>query len=109
MKHTHYLHPGEILKIEFLEEYRLSVKAAAEAMRIPRTRLNDIVRGRRGISADTALRLSRCLGRSAKFWIDLQTHYDLAEAEAKAKAEKAHSKIRPLFEGYDSRASAPPA
>lgn len=96
MKHTHFSHPGEILKTEYLEGFGLSVKAAAEAMRIPRTRLNDIVLCRRGISADTALRLSKLFGGSAVFWTNLQAHYDLAEAEAKAKGDKSYSKIRSI-------------
>src|SRR5579863_9927255 len=98
MKKTHYLHPGEILKIEFLDEYGLSVKAAAEAMRMPRSRLNDIVRGTRGITADTALRLSRYFGRSAQFWMDLQTHYDLVEAEAQKKTARTIKSIHPAVE-----------
>src|SRR5580700_12197167 len=95
MKKTHFLHPGEILKIEFLDEYDLSVKAASEAMHMPRSRLNDIVRGLRGITADTALRLSRYFGRSPQFWMDLQSHYDLAEAEAQAKIVKTLRTIHP--------------
>lgn len=93
-KNTHYLHPGEILQLEYLEGSGLSVKAAAEAMGIPRTRLNDIVLGRRGISADTALRLAKLFGGEATFWTNLQSHYDLAEA--KAKAGKSLGKIRPV-------------
>jgi antitoxin HigA-1 len=94
MANTHYLHPGEILKIDYLEGHGLSVKAAAEAMHMPRTRLNDIVRGKRGISADTALRLARFFGGRPNFWTDLQAHYDLAEAAA--AVGKALKKIHPL-------------
>ena len=82
-KAMHYLHPGQIIKMEFLDTYGLSVKAAAEAMDMPRARLNDIVRGLRGVSADTALRLARFFGPSAQSWLNLQAHYDLAVAEAK--------------------------
>src|ERR1700722_18163011 len=98
MAKTHFFHPGKILKIEFLDEYGLSVKAAAEAMRMPRSRLNDIVRGTRGITADTALRLSRYFGRSARFWMDLQSHYDLAEAEAQKKTVRTIKLIHPAAE-----------
>jgi antitoxin HigA-1 len=98
MGKTHFFHPGKILKIEFLDEYSLSVKAAAEAMRMPRSRLNDIVRGTRGITADTALRLSRYFGCSAKFWMDLQSHYDLAEAEAQKKTVRTIKSIQPAKE-----------
>lgn len=97
MKHTHYLHPGEILKMDYLEGHGLSVKAAAEAMGIPRTRLNDIVRGKRGISADTALRLAKFFGGQAIFWTNLQAHYDLAEAET--RVGKMLKKIHPVEAG----------
>jgi addiction module HigA family antidote len=73
-------HPGNILKRQFLAEYNLSVTIAAKAMRIPRTRLSNIVSGRQGISADTALRLGKFFGNEAQFWMNLQTHYDLAKA-----------------------------
>ncbi|NTU77069.1 MAG: HigA family addiction module antidote protein [Alphaproteobacteria bacterium] len=84
MAKTHFSHPGGILKRQFLSEYNLSVSAAAKAMNIPRTRLNDIVLCRRGITPETALRLGKLFGNGAAFWLNLQSHYDLAEAEAKA-------------------------
>jgi addiction module HigA family antidote len=84
MTRTHFSHPGGILKREFLAEYGLSVNAAAKAMNIPRTRLNDIVRGKRGITPGTALRLGRLFDNGAAFWVNLQAHYDLAEATAGA-------------------------
>ena len=74
-------HPGEILKDEFLEPFSISVYALANAMAVPRTRLNDIVLKRRGISADTALRLARFFDMTANYWLNLQTHYDLVMAE----------------------------
>ena len=94
MAKTHFSHPGGILKRQFLAEYDLSVNAAATAMNIPRTRLNDIVRGKHGISPETALRLGRLFGNGAAFWINLQTRYDLAEAEVREK--KALMKIHPI-------------
>ncbi len=93
MAKTHFSHPGGILKREFLAEYGLSVSAAAKAMNIPRTRLNDIVRGQRGITPETALRLGRLFGNGAAFWVNLQAHYDLAEAET--KVGNALKKIHP--------------
>ena len=96
MKHTHYLHPGEILKLDYLEGHQLSVAAAAQAMQMPRTRLNDIVRGRRSITPDSALRLAKFFGGSAQFWLNLQSHYDLAEAETSAKAANSLDAIRPI-------------
>jgi antitoxin HigA-1 len=74
------VHPGTVLKAEFLEPLGLSVYALAAALRLPRTRLNDIVLGRRTVTADTALRLARYFGTSARFWINLQSSYDLALA-----------------------------
>ena len=76
------VHPGEILREEFLEPMGLSVYALAQATSLPRTRLNDIVRGRRGITADTALRLARYFGTDARSWLNLQARYDLEVAEA---------------------------
>ena len=75
------VHPGEILKLEFLEPLDLSVNALSRAIKVPRTRLNDIVRGRRGVTADTAMRLARYFGVSAQFWMNLQSHYELEVAE----------------------------
>ena len=74
-------HPGEILKDEFLEPLGISVYALANAIGVPRTRLNDIVLTRRGISADTALRLARFFDMTPNYWLNLQTHYDLVMAE----------------------------
>jgi len=74
-------HPGAILKEEFLEPMNISVYALSNAISVPRTRINDIVLGRRGISADTALRLGRFFDMTPDFWINLQTHYDLVMAE----------------------------
>ncbi len=84
MGSTHYAHPGEILGRVFLSDYGLSVNAAAKAMNMPRQRLGDVVKGKRAITAETALCLGRFFGNSAQFWLNLQTHYDLAEAEAVA-------------------------
>jgi addiction module HigA family antidote len=77
--------PGMLLKEEFLDGFGLSVGEAAAAMKMSRARLNEIVRGKRGITADTALRLGKFFGTSAQFWMNLQTHYDLAEASVGAK------------------------
>lgn len=74
------VHPGETIKEDVLEPLHLSVNQLARALAVDATRLNDIVRGRRGISADTALRLGRYLGTSAEFWVRLQADYDLRMA-----------------------------
>ena len=76
------IHPGEILREEYLEPMGLSASALAIAPRVPAPRVNDIVRERRGISPDTALRLARFFGTSAQFWLNLQSGYDLKIATA---------------------------
>jgi addiction module HigA family antidote len=88
------VHPGAILKSDFLEPIELSVNALSQAINVPRTRLNDIVRGRRGITADTALRLARYFGVGAQFWMNLQSHYELELAE-EAYGDRLGREIRP--------------
>ena len=75
------VHPGEILRDEFLTPMEISVYRLAQAIKVSRPRLNDIVLGRRGITTDTALRLGRYFGMTPEFWINLQTRYDLDVAE----------------------------
>ncbi|HLB80713.1 MAG TPA: HigA family addiction module antitoxin [Dongiaceae bacterium] len=74
-------HPGEILRQDFLESMGISVYALAGAIKVPRSRANDIVRGRRSITADTALRLSRYFGTTPELWVNLQARYDLEVAK----------------------------
>jgi antitoxin HigA-1 len=69
-------HPGEILKTEFLDPLGISQYRIAKAIDVPPRRINEIVQGKRAITADTALRLSRALGMSDMFWINMQAHYD---------------------------------
>ena len=76
------IHPGDILRDEFLRRLGLSVRRAAQALRIPRPRLTDIVLGKRRVTTDTALRLARYFGTTAEFWIHLQVRYDLECAES---------------------------
>ena len=71
------VHPGEILREDFLVPLGLSVNALATALRVPATRLHEIVKERRGISADTAARLARYFGGEAQSWLNLQSTYDL--------------------------------
>ena len=71
------IHPGEILMEEFLTPMGLSQYRVAKDISVPARRINEIVHGKRGISADTSLRLARFFGMSERFWINLQTHYDL--------------------------------
>lgn len=75
------VHPGEILREEVLAPLGLSVHALARELRVPATRMSEIVHGRRSITADTALRLARYLGTTAQFWMNLQASYDLKVTE----------------------------
>lgn len=74
------VHPGDILKADFLDPLGMSVYALAHAVHVPRTRLNDIVLGRRAVTAETALRLARYFGTTAAFWTGLQAQHDLEMA-----------------------------
>lgn len=76
------IHPGEILREEFMVPLGLSAHALAMALRVPAPRINDIVRERRAVTADTALRLARYFGTSAEFWLGLQSDYDMKIAIA---------------------------
>ena len=81
--------PGEILLEEFLKPLGLSQVEAARRMRIPLNRLNEVIRGKRGVTADTALRLSRLLGTSPEFWMNLQVACDLYQASRALKVAEA--------------------
>jgi addiction module HigA family antidote len=78
------VHPGEVLREDYLLELGLSANALARALAVPAPRINDIVRERRGVSADTALRLARYFGTTPQFWLNLQAAYDLRVAEIAA-------------------------
>jgi len=80
MKTLPNIHPGEILLEEFLNPMGISQNRLARAMDVPPRRINEIVHGKRAVTADTALRLARALGTSEQFWMGLQTDYDLEEA-----------------------------
>lgn len=83
--HREPTHPGEILREEFLEPMGLTQQELADAIHVPFQRVNEIVRGRRAMSASTALRLSRYFGTSAGFWMNLQLRYDLYKTERSEK------------------------
>jgi addiction module HigA family antidote len=76
------VHPGEVLSEEFLVPLGISQNALARAIRVPPRRVNEIVLGKRSITADTAVRLARALGTSEGFWMGLQADYDLEQARA---------------------------
>ena len=84
MKTLPNVHPGEILLEEFLNPMNISQNRLARAMDVPRRRINEIVNGKRAITADTALRLARSLGTSEQFWMGLQADFDLEEARKSA-------------------------
>ena len=88
------IHPGEILREEYLKPLEMSVSALSRALHVPPTRMNDIVRENRGISADTALRLARFFGTSERFWLNLQTEYELRNAQID-KAEQVAREVQP--------------
>jgi antitoxin HigA-1 len=87
------VHPGRILKRE-LETRSLSANALAIALRTPSGRVTDILNGKRGVSPETAMRLARYFGNSARFWLNLQTAYELAVAEAEL-GERILSEVTP--------------
>jgi len=79
------VHPGEILRDDFLAPMKISVYSLAQAIKVPRSRVNDIVLCRRGVTADTAFRLARYFGTSPEFWINLQARHDLDAADRKLR------------------------
>lgn len=88
------IHPGEILLEEFLIPMQISAYRLAKETFLPQTRISEIIKGNRRITADTALRFSKFFGTSAKFWLGLQDDYDLEEE--KIKKEKEINSIRPM-------------
>jgi addiction module HigA family antidote len=80
MKKLPNIHPGEVLLEEFLVPLEISQNALARAAGVPPRRINEIVLGKRGVTADTAVRLAAALGTSERFWLGLQADYDLEEA-----------------------------
>ena len=81
------VHPGEILREDLMRPLGISINRLARDLRVPVTRISEIVNCRRGISADTALRLSRYFGNTSEFWMNLQAAYDLEIAERESKRE----------------------
>ncbi|MFO7703230.1 MAG: HigA family addiction module antitoxin [Psychroflexus maritimus] len=81
MKKLANVHPSEILFHEFLEPLEISAYRLSKDLKIPQTRISKIIKGRRRITADTALRLSKYFGNSAKFWLGLQDDFDIEEAK----------------------------
>ena len=87
MNNIKNIHPGEILKEEFLIEFGISAYKLAKDIGIPQTRISEIIKGARRITADTALRLSSYFGNSPKFWLGLQDDYDIEEEQLAKQTE----------------------
>ena len=90
------VHPGEVLREEYLRALDMSVNALAKRLGIPTSRLNDIVLERRGVSPDTAMRLARFFGGDARSWLNLQTAHDLRLAEIE-KTKEIERTVEPLL------------
>lgn len=89
MRSENLIHPGQILREEFMEPMGISQNALAVAIHVPATRIGEIVHERRGITADTALRLGKYFGTSSEYWMNLQTNYDLGNAYKDKRSELA--------------------
>jgi len=94
MNNMRPIHPGEIIREEYLIPLGMSANALATALRVSAPRINDVVREKRGISVDTALRLARYFNTTAQFWMNLQTSYDLKVAQP--TIETIQQEVRPL-------------
>jgi addiction module HigA family antidote len=88
------IHPGEILMEDFIEGFGITQNKLAVSIGVPPRRINEIVHGKRGITADTAIRLARYFGTSEEFWMNLQSHYELRMQ--RRALEDAVAEIRPL-------------
>jgi addiction module HigA family antidote len=87
MENLNNIHPGEILYFEFLEPLEITAYRLSKDLNIPQTRISEIIKGNRRITADTALRLSKYFGNSAKFWLGLQDDFDIEEERNTKKTE----------------------
>lgn len=87
------VHPGEILKVDFLDEMNISQYALARAVGVDQTRISQLIKGTRSMSADTALRLGKFFNMSPEFWLNIQSRFDLEEERAKSDE---YDKISPM-------------
>ena len=90
------IHPGEILMEDFIEGFGITQDKLAVSIGVPPRRIHEIVHGRRGITADTALRLAKYFGMSAEFWINLQSHHEVDRADGQAGEQIASIKLFPV-------------
>ncbi len=103
MKKTlHSIHPGEVLSEEFLKPMGLSQNRLALSVGVPARRINEIVLGKRSVSADTVLRLARFFGNSAEFWLGLQAQYDL-DVTAEALGDRLEREVKTYANGMGHR------
>lgn len=89
------VHPEEILNYEFLEPLEITAYRLSKDLKIPQTRISEIIKGRRRITADTALRLSKYFGNSAKFWLGIQDDYDIEEEKESKEGGSERNKTLP--------------
>ena len=95
--HILNIHPGEILRLEFLEPLAITPYRLSKDIDVAQTRISEILSEKRSITADTALRFSRYFGNSAQFWLNLQTQYDLCQAQEKNKEIYSHISVAPIL------------
>ncbi len=88
------VHPGTVLKMELLEPLGMSINQLAKELRVPANRLSQIVQGKRGITADTSLRLARYFGFTPEYWLNMQAHYEL-ETIRRRSIRKIEREIKP--------------
>ena len=97
-------HPGEVLRKEYLEPLGITGNKLALALHVTAPRINEILIGRRGITADTALRLAKCFATTPQYWLGIQAEHDIAAAQ-KALGERLGQEVRPIrFERQDEEA-----
>jgi antitoxin HigA-1 len=90
------IHPGEILRSDFLDPLEITPYRLGKDLGVPQTRIGEILASKRSITADTALRLSRYFGNSALFWLNLQSHYDLEQAQEQNAETYSHIPAAPV-------------
>jgi addiction module HigA family antidote len=99
------IHPGEILRIEFLEPLHITSYRLSKDIGVAQTRIGEILSGQRSITADTAWRLSRYFGTSAQFWLNLQAEYDLRQAQQKHRETYLRIVLAPAMQAYTQAAA----
>lgn len=92
------IHPGELLKEDFMEPLKLSANKLAQYLGVPANRVTDIINGKRAITVDTAFRLAKCFSTSVELWLNLQTRYELELARYSHVPERVEKEVRVLAE-----------